>query len=180
VLVGNSMGAGVAVWAAAERPDAVSALVLTGPFVRNPKINPLMQLAFRVMITGAWAVPMWLSYYPKFYPLRKPDDFGEHVAAIRESMRRPGYRKAFVATTRTSHEPAAQRLDQVSGKPALVVMGEKDPDFPDAAAEGRWIAERLGAELLLVPGAGHYPQTETPEVVNPAAVRFCRAVTARA
>jgi pimeloyl-ACP methyl ester carboxylesterase len=104
----------------------------------------------------------------------------QHVAAIRESMGRPGHRKAFVATTRTSHEPVAQRLDQVPGKPTLVVMGEKDPDFPDPAAEGRWVAERLGGELVLVPGAGHYPQTETPEIVNPAAVRFCRAVAARA
>lgn len=35
VLVGNSMSAGAAVWAAAEAPDLVSALVLTGPFVRE-------------------------------------------------------------------------------------------------------------------------------------------------
>src|SRR5689334_2081021 len=89
VLVGNSMGAGAAVWAAAERPAAVNSLVLTGPFVHNPKINPLMQLAFRAMITGPWAARMWLAYYPKFYPLRRPDDMAAHVAAISASMRRP-------------------------------------------------------------------------------------------
>jgi pimeloyl-ACP methyl ester carboxylesterase len=35
VVVGNSMGAGSAVVAAAQRPGLVSGLVLTGPFVRN-------------------------------------------------------------------------------------------------------------------------------------------------
>ena len=35
-IVGNSMGAGAAVIAAADRPDAVLGLVLVGPFVRNP------------------------------------------------------------------------------------------------------------------------------------------------
>jgi pimeloyl-ACP methyl ester carboxylesterase len=180
VLVGNSMGAGAAVWAAAERPDAVSSLVLTGPFVHNPKLNPLMLLAFRAMIFGPWAARMWLAYYPKFYPLRRPDDLAEYMTRVRENLRRPGSRKAFVATTRTSHAPAEQRLDEVAGRPAMVVMGEKDPDFPDAPAEGRWVADRLRAELLLVPGAGHYPHVETPEVVTPAVVRFCRTVTARA
>lgn len=32
VVVGNSMGAGAAAWAAAERPDLVAGLVLVGPF----------------------------------------------------------------------------------------------------------------------------------------------------
>src|SRR3954453_19160906 len=36
VLLGNSMGAGAAAWAAAERPELVSGLGLIGPFVRNP------------------------------------------------------------------------------------------------------------------------------------------------
>ena len=35
-IVGTSMGAGAAVWAAAEAPDCVTDLVLIGPFVRAP------------------------------------------------------------------------------------------------------------------------------------------------
>jgi len=68
----------------------------------------------------------------------------------------------------------------VKGKPVLVVMGARDPDFPDPRAEAEWIRSQLDAELLLVPGAGHYPQAETPDVVNPALVRFCQDVTAGA
>jgi pimeloyl-ACP methyl ester carboxylesterase len=51
-------------------------------------------------------------------------------------------------------------------------MGTKDADFPDPAAEAQWVADRTGAKLLIVQGAGHYPQTEMPEQVGPAVVRF--------
>ena len=40
VVVGNSMGAGSAALASAERPDLVVGLVLIGPFVRDPKATP--------------------------------------------------------------------------------------------------------------------------------------------
>ncbi len=179
LLVGNSMGAAAAVWAAAERPDAVAGLVLVGPFVRNPPMNPLLAWMFKLAMSGPWATRMWTSYLPKLYPGRRPDDLGEHVEAIRQSLRRPGHAKAFTATTRTSHAPAEERLPRVSA-PALVVMGAADPDFPDPEAEARWITARLDARLVLVPGAGHYPQVEYPELVNPATVGFCREVLAGA
>ncbi|PPK98177.1 alpha-beta hydrolase superfamily lysophospholipase [Kineococcus xinjiangensis] len=179
VVVGNSMGAGAAAWAAAERPDAVSGLVLLGPFVRNPTMNPLLAWAFRAAMAGPWAPRVWTSYLPKLYPGHRPDDLAEHVAAVSASMRRPGYAAAFRATTRTSHAPVEARLDEVSA-PTLVVMGERDPDFPDPAAEGRWVAQRLRGELLLVPGAGHYPQVEVPGTVGPAIVEFAQRVSARA
>ena len=176
VVIGNSMGAGAAVYAAADRPELVAGIALIGPFVRNPPINPLMRFAFRLAMSGPWATRLWLSYLPRLYPARKPADFAEHLQRIRASMRRPGHAKAFVATTRTSHAPAEARLPELVGRPALVVMGENDPDFRDAPAEAAWIRDRLDAELLLVPGAGHYPQAEFPEFVNPALVRFCREV----
>jgi pimeloyl-ACP methyl ester carboxylesterase len=179
VVVGNSMGAGAAAWAAAERPELVTGLVLVGAFVRNPPMNPLLALAFRAAMAGPWAPRVWASYLPKLYPGRRPDDFAEHTDAIVASMRRPGHTRAFSRTTRTSHAPVEARLDDVA-TPVLVVMGDRDPDFADAAAEGRWIAERLDGELLLVPGAGHYPHVEDPELVNPAIVEFTGRVTSRA
>ena len=93
VLVGNSMGAGAAVWAAAERPDLVAGIALIGPFVRNPKINPLMAWTFRAMMSGPWATRMWLSYLPRLYPARKPADFAEHVASCARRCAGPGTRR---------------------------------------------------------------------------------------
>jgi len=179
VVVGNSMGAGAAAWAAAERPDLVTGLVLVGAFVRNPPMNPLVTLAFRAMMAGPWAPRVWASYLPKLYPGRRPEDFAEHTGAIVASMRRPGHARAFSRTTRTTHAPVEARLGEVTA-PVLVVMGDRDPDFADAAAEGRWIADRLDGDLLLVPGAGHYPHVEEPQLVNPAIVAFTGRVTSRA
>jgi pimeloyl-ACP methyl ester carboxylesterase len=179
VLVGNSMGAGAAVWAAAERPDLVGGLVLVGPFVRNAPVDPVIKALFRVLMGGPWAARAWGAYLPALSPEHRPHDFAEHRAAIAASMRRPGYGRAFSRTTRTDHAPAEQRLPEVQ-QAALVVMGEADPDFPDPAAEAAWIAERLRAQVVLVPGAGHYPQAERPDLVNPQLVDFCRTVGAGA
>src|SRR3954452_17890145 len=179
MVIGNSMGAAAAAWAAAERPELVSGLVLVGAVVRNPPMNPLVALAFRAMMAGPWAPRVWASYLPKLYPGRRPDDFTEHTGAIVASMRRPGHARAFSRTTRTSHAPVEAWLIEVAA-PVLVVMGDRDPDFDDAASEGRWIAGRLRGELLLVPDAGHYPHVEDPRTVNPAVVEFIGRVTSGA
>jgi len=67
---------------------------------------------------------------------------------------------AFTATTRTSHAPAEARLDDVH-VPTLVIMGTRDPDFPDPTGEAHHVADRLGGEALLTDGAGHYPALRT-------------------
>src|SRR3954471_8103956 len=41
LVIGNSLGAGSAAWAAAERPDLVRGLVLVGAYVRNPSVGRL-------------------------------------------------------------------------------------------------------------------------------------------
>lgn len=179
ILLGNSLGAGAAAWAAAERPELVTGLGLLGPFVRNPPTSHLMVVLFRVLMAPPWARLAWTAYLPSLSPGRKPADFAEHRRAISDSMRRPGYARAFSRTTRTSHAPVEARLAEVR-QPTLVVMGERDPDFGDPAAEAAWIAERLRAQVVLVPDAGHYPHVEAPDVVNPALVDFCASVTPRA
>ena len=54
VLVGNSMGAGAAVIAAAQRPDLVCGLVLVGPFVRDPDIGATRRLLLRAVMARPW------------------------------------------------------------------------------------------------------------------------------
>jgi pimeloyl-ACP methyl ester carboxylesterase len=174
-LVGNSMAAGAAVWAAAEAPGTVAGIALIGPFARNAPVGKAKELAFRLGLMKPWGPAIWNSWLAKLYPGRPPEDLAEHRARIRESLRRPGRWQAFISTTRTSHTPAESRLPDVK-TPALVVMGSKDPDFPDPEAEARWIAERLGAEVLMVRGSGHYPQAEYPEIVTPAVSGFLRRV----
>jgi pimeloyl-ACP methyl ester carboxylesterase len=175
VLIGNSMGAGAAAWAAAEGPDVVAAVVLVGPFVRNVPVGRGMELAFRLALMKPWGPAAWNAWYGRLYPGRAPDDLAEHRARIGESLRRPGRWAAFTATTRTDHSPVEQRLGEVHA-PTLVVMGERDPDFPDARAEAYLVAARLGGRAFIVPGAGHYPQAEYPDIVAPAILGFLAEV----
>lgn len=179
VLVGHSMGAAAAVVAAATRPDLVTGLVLVGPFVRDPKVSPLVTVGMRLAMQPAWAKAVWKAYLPSLYAGRRPEDFAEHRDAMIEALARPGHTRAFCRTTRTSHQPAEAALDGVRA-PVLVVMGELDPDFKDPAAEAEWIRTRLDAEVVMVPEAGHYPHAQRPDVVNPAVVAFARRVTADA
>ncbi len=174
VVVGSSMGAGAAVVAAAERPDRIRGLVLVGPFVRQPRVSPLMSLAFRAAMARPWAVRVWERYVPTLYAGRRPDDLDEHIAAIVATLRHPAHARAFRLTTRTSHAPAEAALPDAAGRPTLVIMGRLDPDFPDPAAEARWIADQLDGETLLVEDAGHYPHAQRPDLVNQPIIELAR------
>jgi pimeloyl-ACP methyl ester carboxylesterase len=74
-----------------------------------------------------------------------------------------GYTRAFSLTTRTSHAPAEVVLGRVA-VPVLVIMGDRDPDFGDPAGEAAWIAAAVGAQVVMVAEAGHYPQSQRPDL----------------
>jgi pimeloyl-ACP methyl ester carboxylesterase len=171
VIVGNSMGAGAAAFVAADRPELVSALVLVGPFVRDGSISAFTRIMMRVAMATPWAALTWKAYAPKFYAGHRPDDLDTYLAGVVASITRPGYTKAFSLTTRTSHAPVEARLTEVTA-PALVVMGEQDPDFPDPKVEADWIASTLHGTAVMVGESGHYPQSQQPEIVAAAIVSF--------
>lgn len=179
IIVGNSMAAGSAVLVAAEHPELVTGLVLVGPFVRNGKANAISRLMVRILMAAPWAAASWGAYLPKLYAGTKPADFDEYKASVVTAIKAPGHAKAFSLTTRTTHDAAEQALSKVNA-PVLVVMGELDPDFPDAAGEARWIADQLDAQAVLVPDAGHYPHSQRPDVVSPAIVEFAKKTVSRA
>ncbi len=171
VVVGNSMGAGAAAHAAAERPDLFTGLVLVGPFVRNGDINAFTRFMMRIAMATPWVATSWKAYVPRLYAGHTPTDLDAHLRSVIASVRRRGYAKAFSLTTRADHAPTAARLGQVHA-PTLVVMGELDPDFPDPRAEADWIAAAVEGEVVMVADAGHYPQSQQPEVVSEAILGF--------
>lgn len=173
ILIGNSMSAGASVWAAAEASELIAGLVLIGPFVRNVPISRFSQAAFRLALQRPWGRAAWVSYYRRLYPGQRPLDLATHQAAIRASLGRPDHWRAFVATTQTSHVPAERRLAEVA-VPTLVVMGDRDPDFPNPQAEAHWIADRLSGRVVMIDHAGHYPQAEYPNLVTPAVLSFLK------
>ncbi len=179
VIVGNSMGAAAGVIMAAERPELVDGLILIGPFVRNGRITAMQRLLRRVAMAPLWAAAAWKSYMPRLYAGRRPSDFDAYRDRVVASLRRPGYARSFSRTTRTSHSPAEARLADVKAA-TLVIMGDRDPDFPDPKAEAGWIAEVLHGEALIVPEAGHYPQSQQPDITGKAALQFLQSLGERA
>lgn len=171
VIVGTSFAAGAAVWAAAEQPAALDGLVLIGAFVRDHPQRPAQKAVIKVLFAGPWKVRAWDWYYASLYPTQPPADFADYREQLRHNLAEPGRFTALTTMMRLPKADAADRLEQVHA-PTLVVMGEKDPDFPDPAAEARFIADRLNGEVLLVPGAGHYPHAEMPNQVAPVLLRF--------
>lgn len=162
LVIGTSMAAGAAAWAAAERPDLVAGLVLVGPFVRDVPVSAVQTLMLKTLLSGPWGPAAWGMYYKSLYPTQPPADFAAYRAALVANLREPGRFAATQAMIWASKGTVEPRLAQVSA-PVLVVMGSKDPDFPDPAAEARLVAERLRGTVALIDGAGHYPHAEMPE-----------------
>lgn len=179
VLVGNSFSADAAVVAAARAPEQVAGLVLIGPFVRDVPLSRSQRLGLAVMRTRLVGRRAWPAYVRMLHKT-KPADLADHVQAVAASLRRPGRWGAVQGMLAAGHAES-ERLLGDARCPALVVMGTKDPDFRDPAAEATLIAERLGgeAEVVMVEGAGHYPQAERPEVVAEAVLGFLDIPPAR-
>lgn len=186
VLVGNSMAAGAAVWAAAEAPDLVSRLALIGPFVRDtqsPLVAGVMGTVYSALFADPWGVAAWMWYYKTLYPTTKPADFDDHLARLRANLREPGRLAALRHMIRASKAASGTRLGEVRA-PALIVMGTKDPDFKNPEGEARFVAVGLNgaprADVRMIAGAGHYPQTEMPDATAPVLLSFLDGAAARA
>jgi len=170
VIIGESMSAGAAVWAAAEAPELFAALVLIGPFVRG-ETSTVGRLLYAGMFRRPWGAALWQWYYSTLYPTQKPADFAAYVAALRKNLQEPGRLEALHAMAVASKAASEQRLGRVQA-PVLVLMGSKDPDFKDPHTEAQAVAASLKAELHTIEGAGHYPHAEMPDVAAPHILQF--------
>ena len=171
VILGNSFAAGSALWAAHDAPSRVSAVVLLGPIVHDLKSSWFAKLALKIGFAGPWRVWFWVTYWNSLFPMHKPADHDQVKAAITANLREEGRMSALQMMISLTKSDTAAILRQ-SQVPALVVMGTRDPDFPDAVVEAHWLASQLNAETLIVEGAGHYPHAEMPERVAPRLLSF--------
>jgi len=93
---------------------------------------------------------------------------------MRSLLHEPG-RMAALRGVATEQERCRARIPEL-GCPVRIVMGTKDPDFPDAVAEAgqgeALIGQSTEVSLELIDGAGHYPHAELPEVTAAAILPF--------
>ena len=181
-LVGNSMGAGVALAVALTAPERVERLVLIGglpPDIKGRLASPLVRKALDS------SVPSWLAELgAKLFG----SSVGEKV--LREiiydhsiitpavldrserNRRQPGLIGPILAVGKTlpdweSHY--APRLHQIR-QPTLIIWGEEDKIIPAQQAE-TWRKFIPNADIQVFKGAGHLVHLERPEAVD-AVARF--------
>jgi pimeloyl-ACP methyl ester carboxylesterase len=184
-LVGNSMGAGLAIGMALTHPEQVANLVLidglpqhvmeklTSPSIRRALETsaPSWLVSFGNMLFGRLMIESVLQEIVHDPALLTP-------AVIERSNRnrqRPGLIKPIMAVRENIplwESEFAMRLGQIT-HPTLVLWGEEDRVFPIAVGEE--IHQTItGSRFIRIPKAGHIPQWERPDVVNQELITFIR------
>ncbi|MFN8474593.1 MAG: alpha/beta hydrolase [Anaerolineae bacterium] len=171
IIVGTSMAAGAAVCVAAKAPQAVTGLVLIGPFVRDTMPGWQRAAMFGTMFRRPWGVSVWSRYFATLFPTARPADWETYTAAQKNNLREKGRLDALRGMMLASKQASEAALSKVNA-PTLVIMGTKDPDFNEPAAEARLVAERLDGRVQMIDGAGHYPHAEMPAPTASAILGF--------
>jgi len=52
----------------------------------------------------------------------------------------------------------------------------RSPDFPNPRAEADWIGQAPHADVVMVPEAGHYPQSQRPDVATDTVLGFLKTL----
>lgn len=169
-LVGHSMGGGVAQLVALDHPERLTGLVLASTFH-----GPVKGISTDLVELGRWVVStMGMAGLAHALAARRADS-PEAVAAFeRLQEAQPGYAEASNARLEATSPDMwmalaprfvtqADRLERLASvrTPTAVIVGELDGTMLD---DSRRMAEVIpGAELTVIPGAGHLPQVETPD-----------------
>jgi pimeloyl-ACP methyl ester carboxylesterase len=174
VIIGTSMSAGAAVWAAAEAPELIAGIVLIGPFVRGTTTRQ-NRLMYSVLFARPWGPSMWLKYFSTLFPTRKPQDFSKYTGQLKANLGERGRLGALREMLYASKSASEARLESVSA-PALIVMGSKDPDFKDPAAEAQEVGRILNGRVEMIEDAGHYPHVEMPDKTASVVLSFVKQI----
>ena len=167
-LIGHSLGGVVALVLAEQRPDLVASLALIAPAGLGRSVDGLFLAEFPRLTTpeATAALLQRLVVRPRLI-----NKF--MVGRVLDHLARPGAREALERIAhgiQTSEAAVARAAASVSRRdvPRLVIWGKEDAISP--VSEER--LGMLGGEVLLVDGAGHLPQVESPRLVNETIVKF--------
>ena len=164
LLYSNSYTSAATVHIAADRPELLRGAVLAGPFVRTlPPVGLFARITESLLTKPMLTRMLWLTWFPHMFP-KRPADYDEIRAAVAANLREPGRTAVLARMFAAGHHAAEAKLPRAraAGVPTLVVMGTADEDFPDATAEGRFVATALDGRLELLEGYGHQPHEEAP------------------
>ncbi len=180
ILMGCSMGGGLAIDYALAHPESVSALILVGSGpagleldVEGPEalfaeseaafkasdIERVAELDMRIWFDG------WGRATSEVDPVAR-----ERAKAMARLVTRHELQNIGEHVRKPVDMPAARRLDELT-MPALIVIGEHDLPFLQAAS--RFLLDGMpGASELRLSKAGHLPNLEQPARFQEGVLRF--------
>ena len=190
ILAGNSMGGLISILQTAAAPDTVQGLVLIDPALPLPRRAPDRQVGSQFLL---YALPGLGELYVRKVMARTPPQLAVQrvielcfadpsradpamltasiaLAAERSSHRTRATDQAFLAASRSLMRVVGLRrryweMMASVRVPVLLIGGEADRLVPVAAM--RQAADRNPRwETVILPGVGHTPQLEVPDVVT--------------
>ncbi|GJE46853.1 alpha/beta fold hydrolase [Methylobacterium soli] len=175
-LIGNSIGGRIAWKFAAENPSRVDKLVLISPdgfagpgaeYGRQPAVPSSVKLMryilpsplVRMSLAPAYGNPALLT--------------DAVVERYRDLMLAPGVREAMITRMEQAVYSDPEPLLRQIQAPTLLLWGEQDAMIPfsNAADYARLIS---GSSVVSLPGLGHVPQEEAPDVSLKAVQAFLK------
>lgn len=176
VLIGHSLGGGVAMSFQYQYPGRCDALVLVAAGGLGRRISPWLRVASLPGVVPAMGLATSRPVRGTIESvrrraLRRGDDRQAWVLAntgrVLGDLGQPGARDAFKNTLRGVIDHTGQRnialgkLHLARDTPTLLVWGGHDPIIPVAHAYRA--AELSGGEVAVIEGAGHAPHRSHPE-----------------
>ena len=184
IIVGHSGGGMLAARFAASYPDMTERVVIYNP----------------IGLTDSRYQQPWVSAdeaYKRMMAMSQDQLYSQNSATIHRYFHTPGawkpeyekYVRILYAPTLSADWPRLAMVRVLLGQMVLqdpvvydwakikvkaLVLGGAD-DFPDFPKQAKHIADTIpGAELVLLPGLGHVPHLQAPEVFNAALLKFLK------
>ena len=171
-LVGLSWGGILAQEFFRHYPERLSCLVLADTYAgwRGSLPEPVWRerLANCLLDSNGPPDALIAKFVPGLFTDTAPQGLREEMSAIVSDFHPIGFRSMSLSSAETDTRDLLPRIDV----PTLLLWGDDDRRSPMDVAE-QFHAAIPGAELVIIPNAGHVSNMEQPEAFNGHVRRFC-------